>query len=127
MILITIELLMQDLQELFETMSVADFAQLTKLIDKKSLNNNSVKKVLNYIAQVYCAEMGIQEADVSSEEMDNLINSFTTSVALYANVAKGDMEIVSGRLKLTDGNSCSFSLTQQGIRNVENMIGKRNR
>lgn len=115
---------MQDLQELLETMSVVDFTKLTKLIDKKSLNNDSVNKVLNYISQVYCAEMGVDEAELSSEEMDTLINSFTTGVALYANVTKGDMEILHGRMKLTDGNSCSFKLTQQGIRNVENMIGK---
>lgn len=116
---------MKDLQELFETMSVSDFTKLTQLIDKKSLNNNSARKVLSYISQAYCAEMGVEEAEVSSDEMDTLIDSFTTSVALYASVAKGDMEIVSGRLKLTDGSSCSFSLTQQGIRSVEKQLNNR--
>lgn len=116
---------MKDLQELFETMSTSDFTNLTELIDKKSLNNSSIKKVLDYISVVYCGEMGIEEAEVSKEKMEELIDSFTMSISLYANVLKGDMKIVSGRIKLTDGKSCSFSLTPQGISHVENMMRKK--
>lgn len=113
---------MKDLQELFETLGTEEMYKLADLMDKKSVNPKNVKKVLDYIAKVYCGEMGVQEAELNAEEMEKLINSFSMSVALYTNVIKGNMEIVEGRMMLTDGESCKFRLTSQGIQSVENLI-----
>lgn len=113
---------MKDLQELFETMTVSEFTALSSMIDKKSLNNKSMKKILDYVAQAYCSEMGVKEADVSEKEMDDLIDAFTFSVALYANILNGGMQITSGRIKITDNSSCIMRLTDQGIRTAESLI-----
>lgn len=113
---------MKDLQDLFESLETEEFDNLIELQDKKSLNPTSVKKIMNYISMVYCAEKGLQEAEVSQEEMKELIDSFNISIALYANIKKGHMEITKGRMMLTDGNSCSFSLTPEGIKHAESLI-----
>lgn len=113
---------MKDLQELFESIGADEVNNLAQLIDKKSLNPKSVKKVLDYISIVYCGEMGVDEAELNTGQIDKLYESFTMSVALYANILKGDMEIVQGRIKLTDGNACKFTLTKQGIESVEKML-----
>lgn len=115
---------MKDLQEIFESMSTKDFTHLVTLIDKKILNDQSVKKIMDYISMAYCGEMNIKEAQVSEDKMDELINSFSMSVALYANILKGHMVIKKGRIKLTDGESCKISLTEEGIKSVENMLKK---
>lgn len=37
-------------------------------------------------------------------------------------VLTGDMEIKSGRLMLTDGEACSFGLTDKGRKRAEDLI-----
>lgn len=113
---------MKDLQELFESLGTDEFNKLSELMDKKSANPQSVKKFFDYISQVYCGEKQLDEAEISAEEMTNLIQSFTTNVAIYTNVIKGHMEIKGGRLKLTDENDCTFCLTPEGIKHVEGML-----
>lgn len=116
---------MQDLQELFESLGTDEFTKLAELIDKKSLNPTSISRVHDYISIVYCGEMNVSEAEVDAEQMQQLIDSFILSVGLYASVVKGDM-IMKGRMRLTDGQSAKFSLTQQGISNVEQLLKKSN-
>jgi len=116
--------IMQDLQELFESLGTEEMDKLAELIDKKNVNPKNAQKILDHIAVVYCAEKGISEAELTKEEMDELVNSFTMNVALYKSILEGHMQIKAGRIRLTDGTSCTFSLTDEGIRHVENMIGK---
>lgn len=113
---------MKDLQELFETMSTKDFADLAALVDKKSINPKNQERVFNMISEVYCGEMNVDEAELSESEMTKLIDDFVTSITLYEGVVKGTMIIKSGRMKLTDGNSCSFSLTPAGVKRAEELL-----
>lgn len=110
---------MKDLQELFETLGHDEVKRLAELVDKKSVNPKNIETVLNHVSAVYCAEMGVDEAEVTEKEMGKLLESFQMSCTLYLNVLIGHMEIKSGRLKLTDGESCSFGLTKAGIKHVE--------
>lgn len=117
---------MKDLQELFETLPVKDFYDLAAMVDKKSLNPQSVDKVLNYISVVYCGEMGVNEATLSNDEMDKLLENFNISISLYEGVLRGYMRIVNGRIRLTDNNHCSLQLTPDGISHAKTLIGKKN-
>src|SRR5262245_56722106 len=113
---------MKDLQDYLERLPSAEFDKLCETIDKKSLNNNSIKFIMDAIAIIYCAEMGVEEAEVSRETMEKLIEDFNVSVSLYKNICIGHMKINKGRMKLTDGNSCLMSLTPEGIAHVENLL-----
>jgi|SRR6185369_12923966 len=115
---------MKDLQELFESMGTDEFQKLAVLIDKKNINPQNLKKIIDYIGKVYCAEKGINNAEISHEEMVMLVESFTMSIALYQNILNGHVEIKSGRITLTDGSSCSFTLTREGIEHVEATINQ---
>lgn len=113
---------MKDLQELFESLGHDEMTKLSTLMDKKNVNPKSVQKIINYIATVYCGEMGVESAEVDDDKMEELYRSFCLSASIYGNVLIGHMEIKSGRMMLTDGNSCSFALTPEGVKNVENNL-----
>lgn len=113
---------MKNLHDLFESMTTKEFAQLLAIQEKKNINPVNQKKILDYVSIVYCAEKKVKEAEVTQDEMILLIDDFFASLSLYANVVLGKMKVVSGRIKLTDGNSCRFSLTQQGIQFAQQLI-----
>ena len=113
---------MKDLQELFESLGTDGFEKLVSNLDKKSLNPKTAQTIMDCISMVYCGEKNIEEAELTEEEMNILFESFSTSVAIYEGVRKGHMQINSGRMMLTNGESCSFSMTPEGIKHVEQML-----
>ena len=115
---------MKDLQEFFEQMGYDKFKELSTLMEKKNLNPKSQALIGGYIGTIYCAEKNVDEANLTTEEMQEVWDSFFMSVAIYENVLNGHMEIKDGRMMLTDGKSCSFSLTKEGIESVEKMLKK---
>ena len=75
------------------------------------------------IQQILMKELDPEE--MSEEEINKKFGDFKTLTALYVNVRLGKMEIKSGRLKISDPNSCTFSLTPRGIQSVERMLRKK--
>src|SRR6476620_3205871 len=115
---------MKDLQELFESLGTDEVKRLAGLSEKKNINPQNMNRVVKMISEVYCAERGIDEAEISGKQMTDLMFSFSTSLSIYSNIIDGYMEIVSGRIKLTDGLSCHFRLTKEGVKHVESIIKK---
>lgn len=115
---------MKDLQELFESMGTDAFNNLAELVEKKSINPRNQQIIIDMISLVYCSEKGLDEIELTEEELNKVFEDFSLNVAFYANVIKGHMEIMNGRIMLTNGESASFKLTPEGIKHVESLISK---
>lgn len=117
---------MDSLQDLFEKIGYDEVMRISELSGKKSINPDSADKMAGYIFTAYHLETGIplENISLSNEQLDEYWRNLYLSASLYINVLNGDMDIVEGKIKLTDGEFAKFSLTDKGIESVERKIKK---
>lgn len=118
---------MNDLQTLLDGTTLESLNNLSAIMDKEELSQSEATNVWGIISNILYEETGTEPEmdDLTNEEINKWIDIFKTSVALYIAVRQGHMKIVSGRIKLTDGENAKLSLTERGTSYVENKILKK--
>lgn len=109
-----------DLQSYTDSLSLAD---LNKWNDKLSGDEVHPETIRTAMA-IYLRESGRDRVSLNQDQLAKLCTEFSISIGLALNIRIGHIKILTGRMKLVDSDA-TFTMTDAGIRHVENNLLKK--
>jgi hypothetical protein len=114
---------MKDLQDLLDGTTLENLNAFSAKMEPEKLQENA-DTIWQIIVNMYFEETDewLNTDTCTAERMDELFGHLRTMTAMHIAVRQGHMIQVSGRMKLSDPNNATFSLTDRGKNYVEKKL-----